>query len=151
MGKGVKDPAILLAVANAWINEKNGDPNTALQVLDMAAKKDADNPAFNVLRGNAYRKLTNGTEAYRAYQAALNEDGKNAAALYQMGKIFVAQKMPMATWNISTKPLLPIRCMHQPGMNCTTMPILKMPPKHSIISGITCSYPTIMPQMSTSI
>jgi tetratricopeptide (TPR) repeat protein len=87
-----KDPAILLAVANAWVNEKNGDPNTALQVLDMAAKKDAGAPAFHVLRGNAYRKLANGTEAYRAYQAALNEDSKNAAALYQMGRIFVAQK-----------------------------------------------------------
>lgn len=87
-----KDPAILLAVANAQISEKNGDPNAALLVLNQAGKKDFDNPAFNVLRGNAYRKLTNGTEAYRAYQAALNADGRNAAALYQMGKIFVAQK-----------------------------------------------------------
>lgn len=87
-----KEPAILLAVANAYITEKNGDANAALQVLNMAGKKDINDPAFNVMRGNAYRKLTNGTEAYRAYQAALNEEGKNAEALYQMGKIFVAQK-----------------------------------------------------------
>ncbi|AXY73340.1 hypothetical protein D3H65_04805 [Paraflavitalea soli] len=87
-----KDPAILLAVANAWISEKHGDPNAGLLVLSQAGKKDIDNPAFQVLRGNAYRKLTNGTEAYRSYQAALNQDGKNAEALFQMGKIFIAQK-----------------------------------------------------------
>ena len=87
-----KDPAILLAVANAHISEKNGDANAALLVLSQAGKKDIDAPAFNVLRGNAYRKLANGSEAYRAYQAALNEDSKNAEALFQMGKIFVAQK-----------------------------------------------------------
>jgi tetratricopeptide (TPR) repeat protein len=44
------------------------------------------------MRGNAYRKLTNGTEAYRAYQAALNENSNLAEAQYQMGKIFVAQQ-----------------------------------------------------------
>ncbi|NII28572.1 tetratricopeptide repeat protein [Pseudoflavitalea sp. X16] len=87
-----KDPAILLAVANAQISEKNGDPHAALLVLNQAGKKDINAPAFHVLRGNAYRRLANGTEAYRSYQAALNEDSKNAAALYQMGKIFVAQK-----------------------------------------------------------
>lgn len=87
-----KDPAILLAVAHAYISEKNGDANAALLVLNQAGKKDTDDPAFNVLRGNAYRKLANGTEAYRAYQAALNADGKNAEALFQMGKIFVAQQ-----------------------------------------------------------
>lgn len=87
-----KDPAILLAVAHAYISEKNGDANAALLVLSQAGKKDTDDPAFNVLRGNAYRKLANGTEAYRAYQSALNADGKNAEALFQMGKIFVAQQ-----------------------------------------------------------
>ncbi len=87
-----KDPAILLAVANAWISEKNGDANTGLLVLSQAGKKDINNPAFQVMRGNAYRKLANGTEAYRAYQAALNEESKNAEALFQLGKIFVAQK-----------------------------------------------------------
>jgi len=87
-----KDPAVLLAVADAQISEKNGDPNKALLVLDMAGKKDKDDPAFQVLRGNAYRKLTNGTEAYRAYQAAINANDKMAEALYQMGKIFVAQQ-----------------------------------------------------------
>lgn len=87
-----KEPAILLAVANAYISEKNGDANAALLVLSQAGKKDAGDPAFNVLRGNAYRKLANGSEAYRAYQTALNENSKNAEALFQMGKIFVAQK-----------------------------------------------------------
>lgn len=87
-----KDPATLLAVANAYISEKNGDANAALLVLNQAGKRDINDPAFNVLRGNAYRKLANGTEAYRSYQAALNENGKNAEALFQMGKIFVAQQ-----------------------------------------------------------
>lgn len=87
-----KDPAILLAVANALISEKNGDANAALAILDQAGKKDKDDPAFNVMRGNAYRKLSNGTEAYKSYQAALNENGKLPEALYQMGKIFMTQQ-----------------------------------------------------------
>lgn len=87
-----KDPAILLAVADAYITEKNGDAHAALLALNQAGKKDTDEPAFNVLRGNAYRKLANGTEAYRAYQSALNKDSKHAEALFQMGKIFVAQQ-----------------------------------------------------------
>lgn len=87
-----KDAGILLAVANAYVSEKNGDANAALLVLDQGGKKDIQSPAFNVVRGNAYRKLANGTEAYRAYQAALNEEGNNAEALFQMGKIFVSQK-----------------------------------------------------------
>jgi tetratricopeptide (TPR) repeat protein len=87
-----KDPAILLAVANAYVAEKNGDANTALTVLDQADKKDKNDPAFNVMRGNAYRKLSNGTEAYKAYQAALNEKNNLPEALYQMGKIFLTQQ-----------------------------------------------------------
>lgn len=87
-----KDPAILLAVANAYISEKTGDANMGLQVLAQAGKKDAEDPAIQVMRGNAYRKLANGTEAYRSYQAALHEDAKNAEALFQMGKIFLSQQ-----------------------------------------------------------
>lgn len=87
-----KEGDILLAIADAQVSEKNGDASKALEVLAQSGKKEVNSPAFNVMRGNAYRKLMNGTEAYRSYQAALNEDGKLASALFQMGKIFVAQQ-----------------------------------------------------------
>ncbi|MGB8194097.1 MAG: hypothetical protein WCF67_19350, partial [Chitinophagaceae bacterium] len=51
-------------------------------------------PYLYTLLGDAYRKLLNGTEAYKAYQKALNADDKYAAAYYQMGKIFVTQNNP---------------------------------------------------------
>jgi tetratricopeptide (TPR) repeat protein len=98
-----KDPAILLAVANAWVSEKNGDANRALMVLEQAGKKDKDDPAFNVMRGNAYRKLSNGSEAYKAYQTALNANGNQPEALYQMGKIFLTQKNSDAYLNYFKK------------------------------------------------
>lgn len=98
-----KDPGILLAVANAYVSEKNGDANIALTVLEQAGKKDKDDAAFNVMRGNAYRKLANGSEAYKAYQAALNENANLPEALYQMGKIFLTQQNSDAYLNYFNK------------------------------------------------
>ncbi len=87
-----KNAAILAAVAKAHIETKAGDANYAIELLNKAAKRDKKNPEIFSLIGNAYRKLDNGTEAYKAYQNALAYDKNYAPALLELGKIFVTQK-----------------------------------------------------------
>ncbi len=89
-----KDPRVLAAVASAYINTKAGDAHYALELLEKAIKKDKHNPVLFVLRGDAYRKLINGGEAYNAYEKALTEDPQYAAALYKIGKIYTSQNNP---------------------------------------------------------
>jgi tetratricopeptide (TPR) repeat protein len=87
-----KNADILAAVAKAHIKAKAGDANYAIDLLNKAAKRDKRNPEIFALIGNAYRKLDNGTEAYKAYQNALAQDKNYAPALLELGKIFVTQK-----------------------------------------------------------
>lgn len=89
-----KDAAILSAIASAEIEAKEGNASYALELLDKAIKKDKRNAMLYALKGDAYRKLNNGTEAFKAYQEALNKNDKLALAAYQMGNIFVTQKNP---------------------------------------------------------
>ena len=87
-----KDAGVLSAVARAKIETKHGDANHAIALLDKAIKRDKRNARLLLWKGNAYRKLDNGSEAFKAYQEALNKDDKLAAASYQLGNIFVTQK-----------------------------------------------------------
>lgn len=89
-----KDPAILLAIAEAEVEEPNGDPSYALDLIGMALKKDKHNPRLYVASGNAYRRLQNGTESYKAYQDAISQDAKYVEASYKLGKIFITQENP---------------------------------------------------------
>lgn len=87
-----KDEDILGAIAQAHINAKAGDANYAIEQLNKAikrAKKDAD---YYILLGDAYRKQSNGTEAFKAYQKAIQENEKLAAAYHKTGEIFLTQK-----------------------------------------------------------
>jgi len=86
-----KDPKVLLAIAIAQQDAPEGDANYAIDLLNRAIKKDKRNPELYVAMGNAYRKLANGTESYKAYQEALNQDNRYAEAAYRLGKIFVSQ------------------------------------------------------------
>lgn len=87
-----KDAGILQAVAHAQVDAKAGDAQYAVGLLEKAIKRDKKNPELPTLMGDAYRKLANGSEAYRSYQEAINDNEQYAAALYRMGKIFVSQK-----------------------------------------------------------
>jgi tetratricopeptide (TPR) repeat protein len=87
-----KDADVLSAIAQAEIEAKDGNANYAIELLDKAIKRDKRNAHLYVWKGNAYRKLDNGTEAFKAYQDALEKDDKIAAASYQLGNIFVTQK-----------------------------------------------------------
>lgn len=89
-----KNAAVLAAVAEAHLRSKNGNAEYAIDLLEKAIKRDKRNPHLYTLLGDVHRKLLNGTEAYKAYQRALNANDKHAAAYYQMGKIFVAQNNP---------------------------------------------------------
>ena len=86
-----KDPKVLLAIALAQQDAPEGDANYAIDLLNRAIKRDKHNPELYVAMGNAYRKLANGTESYKAYQAALDQDNHYAEAAYRLGKIFVSQ------------------------------------------------------------
>ncbi len=92
--KNRKNVTLLMAMADACISEENGDAARALQWLQLAAKKDDNNPDVYLLMGRAYRKLSDASNAFLAYQQALKKDKKNIKAHYLMGKIFTAQKNP---------------------------------------------------------
>ncbi|WEK34364.1 MAG: hypothetical protein P0Y53_17905 [Candidatus Pseudobacter hemicellulosilyticus] len=90
-----KNVEVLAAVARAHVDAKAGDGNQALLALEKAFKREKKDPVLFTLQGDAYRKLANGTEAYRSYEAAIaNNNGQYAPASFQLGKIFVAQKNP---------------------------------------------------------
>ena len=89
-----KDPAVLAAVALAHVESDSGDLNTAVALLTKAIKMDKANPSYWIDLGDAYRKLQNGGEAFKAYTRSLELDGGNAMALYRMGILFVSQNNP---------------------------------------------------------
>jgi tetratricopeptide (TPR) repeat protein len=86
-----KNPGILLAVAKAKIESENGDANQAIDLLSKAIKRDKRNPELYTELGKAYRKLNNGTEAFKAFRQAIEIDKNYAAAYYLTGMIFRTQ------------------------------------------------------------
>ena len=89
-----KDPFILSTVAQANIDLDSGNINYAIELLNKAIKKDKSNASLYIDLGNAYRKLRNGQEAYKAFNKALEIDPGNAEALYRLGLLFVSQNNP---------------------------------------------------------
>ena len=89
-----KNAGILSAIANSHIVAKTGDANYAVELLSKAVNREKKDPALFTMLGDAQRKQGNGSKAYKSYVAALDKDGRHAAALYRMGKIFVSQKNP---------------------------------------------------------
>lgn len=92
--RNTKDPEILVPVAEALIESEKGNLSEAIAMLEKAGDKDEKDPEIDMLKGNAYRKLGDGSNAYKAYTAALRKDPANPKANYLMGKIFRAQNNP---------------------------------------------------------
>ncbi|MEO6315619.1 MAG: tetratricopeptide repeat protein [Chitinophagaceae bacterium] len=93
LSKG-KDIDVLNAIgqANADVATKAGDPNYAIEKLNLATQvKNFKNPATYSILGDAYRKLVDGGAAVTAYQKALGLDPKYAEAQYKIGKIYMTQ------------------------------------------------------------
>ncbi|MES2005269.1 MAG: tetratricopeptide repeat protein [Bacteroidota bacterium] len=86
-----KDPAIQLAIAEANIDANKGNLLYAIDLLTEAAKKDKKNPAILIAKGDAFRKLYNGSEAFRNYQDALELDKNDPVVNYKIGKIYQTQ------------------------------------------------------------
>jgi tetratricopeptide (TPR) repeat protein len=87
-----KNPGVLSAIAIAHIENESGNANYAIELLNKAIKRDKRNAWLNLLVGNAYSKLNNGSQAYVAYKEAIEKDEKLAAAYYKVAEIFKTQK-----------------------------------------------------------
>lgn len=86
-----KRPEILLAIARAKVIAEKGDANQAIDLLTKAIKKDKNNAELYTELGKAYRKLHNGTEAFKAFGQAINADKQSAEPYYLTGMIFRTQ------------------------------------------------------------
>jgi tetratricopeptide (TPR) repeat protein len=87
-----KDINVLNAVAYANIDAKAGDPNYAIQKLNLATQiKRFNDPETYVLMGDAYRRLLDGGNAVQSYQKALNLNPKLAEAEMKTGIIYLTQ------------------------------------------------------------
>ena len=87
-----KDINVLNAVAYANIDAKAGDPNYAIQKLELATQiKRFNDPETYVLMGDAYRRLLDGGNAVQSYQKALNLNAKLAEAEMKTGIIYLTQ------------------------------------------------------------
>ena len=89
-----KNALVLSAIARAYIDSKSGNYTAAIDLLEKAKKRDKRNEEYDILIGNAYRRLNQGSEAFQAYREALNKNEKSALANYHLGLIFVTQKNP---------------------------------------------------------
>jgi len=89
-----KDPVVLLAVAKGYQDIDSANTAYAVDLLEKAIKRDKRNADLYVSLGNAYRRMKDGEDSYKAYQGALAQDGKDVEALYRLGKIFVSQANP---------------------------------------------------------
>jgi tetratricopeptide (TPR) repeat protein len=91
-----KDVPVLLAIARAQETADSTDANYAfaLDLLNKAIRRDKRNEDSYIEMGNIYRRLMDGTNAFKAYQAALAIDNHDAEALYRLGRIFVSQNNP---------------------------------------------------------
>ncbi len=86
-----KDPFIQRAIAEVNIEADKGNLSYALELLNEAEKKDRKNPAIALCKGDAYRKLYNGSEAFRNYKEAVDLDKTNPLGYYKIGKIYQSQ------------------------------------------------------------
>lgn len=86
-----KNVEVLLALANAQIDTKNGNYDYALELLDKAQKRDKKNPEVFQLTGDAWRRKGDGGQAVAGYMAALQADPAYAKANHSIGKIYVTQ------------------------------------------------------------
>jgi len=83
-----KDDQVLLTAAEALIHFKNKDTDKAKELLDRAAKMNPKNIELNLLYGDLYTELNNGTLAAEYYNRALESDKTSARAIVSKGRLY---------------------------------------------------------------
>lgn len=86
-----KDPSIQIAIAEANIDLDKGNLYFALEQLANAEKRDGKDPELFIARGDAARRLYDGSEAFRNFQRASELDPKDPVPYYKIGKIYQTQ------------------------------------------------------------
>jgi tetratricopeptide (TPR) repeat protein len=90
-----KNIAVLNAVGLANVDAKGGDALYAIDKLKAATiQKGFKDPDVYINMGDAYRKLSDGGSALRAYENALAIAPNYAKASYKIGKIYQTQGRP---------------------------------------------------------
>ena len=84
-----KDPFALTQIVAVMLEGKSKDYNYMLDLLDKAEKKDAASWEISHLRGDVYRRLTNGGKAVQAYELSITKWIGDAKASYNIGKIYL--------------------------------------------------------------
>lgn len=87
-----KNPAVMNLIAEAQADSDDGNTAYALEVIQKGLKKSKNNASLYATMGDIYRKMHDGSEAYRAYANAIQADKNYAEAFYGLGQIFLGQK-----------------------------------------------------------
>ncbi|MBS4064675.1 MAG: tetratricopeptide repeat protein [Chitinophagaceae bacterium] len=87
-----KNADVLIAVARANADCKNGDKDWALALLEKAKKRTKNKASVLLVAGDVYRTISNGSMAVTFYNHSLAEDPSLAEACYKMGLIYKTQK-----------------------------------------------------------
>lgn len=85
---GAKNTQVLIEAADAYIKFKNKDVEKAKLLLDKAVVIEPKNPEIQILYGDIYFELNNGTLAAEYYNKALELDKNSAKAIVSKGKLY---------------------------------------------------------------
>lgn len=84
----LKDPLIYIEAAEAYIHYKNKDLDKAKLLLDKASGIDPKNIEINLLYGDIYAELVNGTLSADYYNKALELDKTSVRAIVSKGRLY---------------------------------------------------------------
>ncbi|QCR24300.1 tetratricopeptide repeat protein [Pontibacter sp. SGAir0037] len=90
-----KDPFVLTMAAEAYVNDEastDQELNKAVEYLEQAIARDANNAVANVILGDARRRLKNSGGAMSAYDRATQIDPNYAKAYLRRGQVYTNSK-----------------------------------------------------------
>ena len=85
---GPKNAQLLIEAADALVHLKIKDLDKAKTFLDKAATLQPKNPEVNILFGDIYSELNNGTLAADYYNKAIDLDPKSVKAIVNKGRLY---------------------------------------------------------------
>ena len=88
VGAKPKESRVFIEAADALIHFKNHDFDKAKIFLEQAKKIEAANPEINILFGDIYSKLNNGTLVAQYYNEALEQDRTSVKSIVNKGRLY---------------------------------------------------------------